>query len=799
MHETQGERKMQKYIFIAWIVAQSAWVGAQPAYGPGTFKLTPKREATLQPVSVQIPPEFDHLPRDLTLNLPPGFSASVFSAHDFNRPRLLAFDARGVLHVADMNNKRIVALPDADGNGVADEAITIADGFRRAHSLAFLGDAMFVGDRHQIVRYRDVDGDGTYRQREVFADNIPSSGSHSTRTIVLDEKNGKVYLSVGWPCDMCRLDEPERGVILEFNMDGTGRRVFAHGVRNVVGMDLHPETNQLWGTNNGHDREGSGIPPEWVDIIREDGFYGVPLAYGYRSYIDFDVPEYKENLPLTREDSLLVERMERPVALLPAHTAPMDIHFYRGDLFPQRYSSAAFVALHAGHAKLAPSPGYKVVALFTKPDGSEAYKEDFVTGFQTGTEMEDVWGYPVGITTDSAGRMYISSDKNVHAILRIDHSPIVARAEFEVADSVYAGADFSLAAVVNVERGLPDGSLPEVVADLSAFGGASASPLTRTGEGEYTLSASLNAGSASGVKTAFIHVKQGDGNTVHEVRYPHTLVVMPSERLEDRVVFDDALSDGWRVQNKAWSESHPYDLNEDAVVFGGERSASFRVFDGDWDWVVRFRPGERFDTAGYESLRFAVNVDRMFHPRQQGPTFSVYMGETLYDLFGSGLVDTAKVGWQEVEVPLGAFQQVEMLEEISFSGNFSGRFYLDEIRLVGGEIITAVEETTGGLPRALELRPNAPNPFNSGTLIRYAIPADLQVSIDIFNAAGQRVTKLVRAMRRAGNYEVYWDGRDALGNDVASGVYLCQLRVTGRGLRATEGLQMRTQKLLLVR
>ena len=205
---------MQKYIFIAWIVAQSAWVGAQPAYGPGTFKLTPKREATLQPVSVQIPPEFDHLPRDLTLNLPPGFSASVFSAHDFNRPRLLAFDARGVLHVADMNNKRIVALPDADGNGVADEAITIADGFRRAHSLAFLGDAMFVGDRHQIVRYRDVDGDGTYRQREVFADNIPSSGSHSTRTIVLDEKNGKVYLSVGWPCDMCRLDEPERGVIL---------------------------------------------------------------------------------------------------------------------------------------------------------------------------------------------------------------------------------------------------------------------------------------------------------------------------------------------------------------------------------------------------------------------------------------------------------------------------------------------------------------------------------------------------------------------------------------------------------
>jgi len=313
------------------------------------------------------------------------------------------------------------------------------------------------------------------------------------------------------------------------------------------------------------------------------------------------------------------------------------------------------------------------------------------------------------------------------------------------------------------------------------------------------LNASLNAGSASGVKTVFINIKHDGGSTVHEVRYPHTLVVMPSERLENRVVFDDALGSGWRVQNKAWSDSHPYDLDEDAIVFGGERSASFRVFDGDWDWVVRFRPGERFDTAGYESLRFAVNVDRIFHPRQKAPTFSVYMGETQYDLFGSGLVDTAKVGWQEVEVPLGAFRQIETLEEISFSGNFSGRFYLDEVRLVGGEIITAVEETTSGLPRALELKPSAPNPFNSGTLIRYAIPADLQVSIDIFNSAGQRVTKLVRAMRRAGEYKTYWDGRDELGNDVASGVYLCQLRVTGRGLRAKEGLQMRTQKLLLVR
>ena len=180
---------------------------------------------------------------------------------------------------------------------------------------------------------------------------------------------------------------------------------------------------------------------------------------------------------------------------------------------------------------------------------------------------------------------------------------------------------------------------------------------------------------------------------MHEVRYPHTLVVMPSERLEDRVVFDDALSDGWRVQNKAWSESHPYDLNEDAVVFGGERSASFRVFDGDWDWVVRFRPGERFDTAGYESLRFAVNVDRMFHPRQQGPTFSVYMGETLLVRRVGGYSQS----WlAEVEVTLGAFQQVEMLEEISFQEVPDG-FTWTRYGLLGEYY---GRKNIGGLPRS---------------------------------------------------------------------------------------------------
>ena len=358
-------------VFCAFLVTVAANnpASAQEEYPPGTFQLTPEIDLGLQPVPVVVPEKFSDLPDDLSLNLPPGFSARVFAEYDFSRPRFMAFDANGVLHLADMGADEIVALPDRDGDGVADEKIVVAEGFDRAHSLAFYKGHMYVADPGRIWIFGDNDGDGIYEEREEFARNIPRDGSHSTRTIVIDETNEKLYVGVGWPCDFCATNERERGSILQFNTDGSGRRVYASGVRNVVGMDLHPVTNELWGTNNGHDREGTESPPEWIDVLRDGGFYGIPLAYGFQVFADFSIPDYRVHLPLSAQDSLLVQSMRRPAALVPAHMAPMGIHFYTHDQFPSRYRNAAFVALHAGHAKLAPAPGYKVVSLFSEPDG----------------------------------------------------------------------------------------------------------------------------------------------------------------------------------------------------------------------------------------------------------------------------------------------------------------------------------------------------------------------------------------------------------------------------------------------
>ena len=224
---------------VLTLVAAGSLPGEE-GYAPGTLQLTPRVDLQLQPVPVHVPERFTGLPRDLVLNLPPGFSASVFAAYGFERPRFMAVGPDGVLHVADMGAGTIVALPDRDGDGVADEAIVAAGRFERAHSLAFYKGAMYVAETHRVMRLTDGDGDGIYEDREILVPSLPKGGWHSTRTIVFDEDRGHFYVGVGWPCDMCRHSDPERGTVLRFNADGSGRRVFASGIRNPIGMALHP-------------------------------------------------------------------------------------------------------------------------------------------------------------------------------------------------------------------------------------------------------------------------------------------------------------------------------------------------------------------------------------------------------------------------------------------------------------------------------------------------------------------------------------------------------------------------------
>jgi len=399
-----------------WIPGLLILVACCPAQGlPPTVHITPVKEAKLVPVKLIVPEKFKGLIKDdLVLNIPEGYTAKVFYAGGLSKARFFAWGPDSVLYVANKNSGEIIAMPDRNHDGVADTGIVVASGFHKSHDLKFYQGAMYVAEEQRIMKCTDENRDGIYETKKVFIDELGKGarqpvGGHDTRTIVFDPARKKMYLSIGSSCNVCR--EEFRAVIEEYNDDGTGQRIFASGIRNAVGMTMH--NGRLWATNNGSDWEGNDIPPEWIDVVRDGGFYGHPFAYAHGIYFDFNAhDEYRMLLPLTGNDSAHVQSMKQPAALVQAHSAPMAIQFSNPS-FPPQLQTGAFVVFRGSWNRTIPT-GYKLVFLKfkTDQDTTAEYVTDVVTGFQpTGsTSQKTVWGRPVGVATDLRGNLYLSSD-----------------------------------------------------------------------------------------------------------------------------------------------------------------------------------------------------------------------------------------------------------------------------------------------------------------------------------------------------------------------------------------------------
>jgi len=259
-----------------------------------------------------------------------------------------------------------------------------------------------------------------------------------------------------------------------------------------------------------------------------------------------------------------------------------------------------------------------------------------------------------------------------------------------------------------------------------------------------------------------------------------------------RIAFESQRMGGGELFILAWGDASRVEIDpqERETVFTGSEALAVRVGS---EWWLSCQPAAPFDWTGYAALGFA------FHPgdlsASAGEELSVWVREKEVDLLSEGLVDLTAAKWQVVEIPFGQFDLKEPIEAIDFSGDFTGSFYIDDLRLVPAKpspgSTAVVEEHVAGLPLTSTLEQNYPNPFNSGTVIRFALPIREEVDLAVFNLAGQRVAALVDGQREAGTYAVRWDGRDESGRALASGVYLYRLRV-GRQ-------QVETRKLVLVR
>lgn len=330
------------------------------------------------------------------IRVPPGFAVNLF-AKGLNGPRFIRFGPDGALYVAERGADRIVVLHDRNGDGIAESSSVFADQLDNPHSLVFHQNAWYVGVPRGVIRLVDNDGDGFAETRKALVDNYPTNG-HSTRTVEF-LPDGRMVVSVGSSCNVCIEDDPRRATVLVYDgPNAGGERIFARGLRNAVGLAVHPVTGELWATNNGRDWLGDDLPPEALYIVRDGLDYGWPRCHnGTIVDPDYGGPDTCKGIAV-------------PVINMQAHSAPLGLTFYTGTAFPPEYRGNLFIAFHGSWNRSEPT-GYKVVRLpfdGSKPRGS---LEDFATGWLD-AKSRSAKGRPVGLAVGPDGGLYVSDDKS---------------------------------------------------------------------------------------------------------------------------------------------------------------------------------------------------------------------------------------------------------------------------------------------------------------------------------------------------------------------------------------------------
>uniref|UniRef100_A0A831XMW1 Sorbosone dehydrogenase family protein n=1 Tax=Geobacter metallireducens TaxID=28232 RepID=A0A831XMW1_GEOME len=342
-------------------------------------------------------------PLPAAITLPPGFSIAVY-ADKVPGARSMALGARGTLFVGSRGEGKVYAVLDRNGDRVADEVITIARGLKMPNGVAFRNGSLYVAEVNRVLRYDNIEARlKNPPQPAVVNDTFPDKTHHGWKFIRFGP-DGKLYIPVGAPCNVCEEKDPRFAAIMRMNPDGTGLEVFASGVRNTVGFDWHPRTGELWFTDNGRDWLGDDAPPDELNRAPRAGLhFGFPYWHG-RGIPD---PEFGRK---RRQDQTVPPAME-----LGPHVAALGMHFYTGSMFPESYRNQIFIAEH-GSWNRSERIGYRITLVRLEGNRAVSY-EPFAEGW---LDNDKVWGRPVDLQILPDGSMLVSDDK-AGAIYRISY------------------------------------------------------------------------------------------------------------------------------------------------------------------------------------------------------------------------------------------------------------------------------------------------------------------------------------------------------------------------------------------
>ncbi len=335
------------------------------------------------------------------LRVPPGFVVNEFAQAP--GARSLSLGSRGTVFVGTRSEGVVYAVRDLDGDGTADSVYRVARGLRSPNGVAFRDGSLYVAEIDRILRFDGIEDRLAYPPEPVVVnDAFPGESLHGWKFIRFGPE-GRLYVPVGAPCNVCLPGDPYAAIHAIDLSDGTMETI-ARGVRNTVGFDWHPQTGDLWFSDNGRDRMGDDLPPDELNRASGPGMhFGFPYCFGA------GVPD-----PRFGQDRSCGE-FEPPALELPAHVAPLGLRFYRGTMFPPQYRGRIFLAQHGSWNRTEPD-GYRVITV-TVENGLVVGSEVFADGWLVAGRS---WGRPVDVEILPDGSLLISDDK-AGLIYRVSH------------------------------------------------------------------------------------------------------------------------------------------------------------------------------------------------------------------------------------------------------------------------------------------------------------------------------------------------------------------------------------------